>query len=306
MLDLQEYNFTIKHHLGKTNTKADILSRQAGHPQGENDNENVVLLKEQLFRKLEIQLNKESFIWLTLLSDIKRTHRRYYDKQVDKGIKKRDPEYKKDDRETWTWRGQIYVPARMELREQVIAWCHETPLAGHPGIAKTLELTTREFWWPNMKNNIEKYVKGCHECQRNKPDQQPRAAPLQPNEIPSEPWAIISVDLIKPLVTSKGKDMILVIVDRFSKKAYFLPCNTTITSQGVANLYKEHVFREHGLPRKVISDRGSQFVSSFMKNLYDLLGIEANPSTTYHAQTDGQMEHMYESRIRRILENICK
>ena len=120
----------------------------------------------------------------------------------------------------------------------------------------------------------------------------PWAAPLQPNKIPSEPWAIISVDLIGPLVTSKGKDMILVIVDWFSKKAYFLPCNTTITSQGVANLYKEHVFREHGLPRKVISDRGSQFVSSFMKNLQELLGIEANPSTTYHPQMDRQTERM--------------
>ena len=148
----------------------------------------------------------------------------------------------------WTWKGRIYVLARMEIRERNIAWCHETPLAGHPGIAKTLELTTREFWWPNMKQDIEKYVKGCHECQRSKPDRQPWAALLQPNEIPTEPWEIISVNLIGPLMTSKGKDTILVIVDRFSKKAYFLPCNTTITSQGVANLYKEHVFREHGLP----------------------------------------------------------
>ena len=143
-----------------------------------------------------------------------------------------------------------------------------------------------------MKHDIEKYVKGCHKCQRSKPDQQPQVALLQPNEIPLEPWAIISMDLIGPLVTSKGKDMILVIVDRFSKKAYFLPCNTTITSQGVANLYKEHVFREHGLPRKVISDRGSQFVSNFMKSLYELLGIEANPLTAYHPQTDGQTECM--------------
>ena len=117
VLDLQEYNFTIKHQPGKTNTKADTLSRRAGHPQGENDNENVVLLKEQLFRKIEIQLDEESFIWLTLLLDIKRTHRRYYDKQVDKEIKRRNPEYKKDDRETWTWKGQIYVPARAELRK---------------------------------------------------------------------------------------------------------------------------------------------------------------------------------------------
>ena len=113
---------------------------------------------------------------------------------------------------------------------------------------------TREFWWPNMKKDIEIYLKACHQCQTNKLNRQALAAPLQPNEIPSELWEIISVDLIGLLVTSKGKDMILVIVDRFLKKAYFLPCTTMITSQGVANLYKEHVFREHGLPRKVILD----------------------------------------------------
>jgi hypothetical protein len=129
-------------------------------------------------------------------------------------------------------------------------------------------------------------------CQISKPDRQPRAAPLQPNEIPSEPWAIISIDLIRSLIPSKGKDMILVIVDRFSKKAYFLPCNTTITSQGVANLYRDHIFKEHGLPKKVISDRGSQFVSGFIKGLYQNLGIKANPSTAYHPQTDGQTERV--------------
>ena len=84
--------------------------------------------------------------------------------------------------------------------------------------------------------------------------------------------------------------MILVIVDRFSKKAYFLPTNTTVTSQGVANLYKEHIFKEHGLPKKVISDRGPQFVSGFMKGLYTQLGITANPLTAYHPQMDGQTE----------------
>ena len=110
-------------------------------------------------------------------------------------------------------------------------------MAGHPGIAKTPELITREYWWPKMKEDIEKYIKVCHECQVNKPDQQPKATPLQPNEIPNEPWEIISVDLIGLVVPSKGKDMILVFINQFSKKAYFLPCNTTTTSQGVANLY---------------------------------------------------------------------
>ena len=93
-----------------------------------------------------------------------------------------------------------------------------------------------------MKHDIEIYIKVCHVCQTVKLNWQPKNAPLQPNKIPTEPWAVISVNLIGPLVTSKGKDMILVIIDQFSKKAYFLPCNITITAQEVAMLYQDNIF----------------------------------------------------------------
>ena len=238
IMDLQEYNFTIKHRPGKTNTKADLLSRRADYPCGENNNKDVIPLKEELFRNIEMRLDKESYHWLLLRQEIAKSHKRYFDKQVLRGIKEQDPNFIKDSLTgVWEWKGRIYVPARKELREKVIQSCHEVPTAGHPGIAKTLELITHGFWWPQMKHNIEMYIKACHICQTVKPNRQPKNAPLQPNEIPTEPWAIISMDLIGPLVLSKGKDMILVIIDRFSKKAYFLPCNTTITVQGVATLY---------------------------------------------------------------------
>jgi hypothetical protein len=171
IMDLQEYNFTIKHRPGKANTKADILSRRAGFPKGENNNEDVILLKENHFRNIEIRLNEESREWLDLRSEIKKIHRRYYDKQVERGIKQRDPNFKKDEfNDYWMWKECIYVPINQTLRERAIRWCHDEPMAGHPGIAKTLELTTRTFWWPNMKKDIEKYIKACHECQISKPD----------------------------------------------------------------------------------------------------------------------------------------
>ena len=93
-----------------------------------------------------------------------------------------------------------------------------------------------------------------------------------------------------PLPESQGYDMIMVVVDRFSKYAYFLPTNATVTSKGIARLFISHVFRDHRFPIKVISDRGTQFVSRFMKELYEALGIKGNPSTAYHPQTDRQTE----------------
>jgi len=94
------------------------------------------------------------------------------------------------------------------------------------------------------------------------------------------------------LPESLGHDGILVIVDRFSKMARYIPISMNITAQGVAKISWDRVFKDVGLPRKVISDRGPQFMSRFMKELYSRLGIERNPSTAYHPQTDGQTERV--------------
>ena len=95
----------------------------------------------------------------------------FYGKQVLEGIKKKDPNFKWDkDTQMWTWKERKYIPINAELRECIIAWDHLDPMAGHPGVAKTLELITREYWWPRMKEDIEKYIKACHECQINKLD----------------------------------------------------------------------------------------------------------------------------------------
>ena len=102
-MDLQEYNVTIKHRLGKTNTKADLLSRRSHYP---DDNKNTVLLKEELFQNIEMRLDKESYHWLLLRQEIAKTHKRYFDKQVLKGIKEQDPNFIKDSLTgVWEWKG---------------------------------------------------------------------------------------------------------------------------------------------------------------------------------------------------------
>jgi hypothetical protein len=97
-------------------------------------------------------------------------------------------------------------------------------------------------------------------------------------------------DLVGPLPESRTYNAIVTMVDTKTKAIKLEPADITITARGAAVVMKNRVYWEEGLPAKVISDRGPQFVSGFMKELYSLLGIEGNPSTAYHPQTDGQTE----------------
>src|ERR1700722_3173949 len=143
-----------------------------------------------------------------------------------------------------------------------------------------------------MHMEIATYVQACQECQWMKIDQTAWHAPLVPHDIPPHPWHMISIDIIGPLPASHGNDAILVIVNKFSKCLILEPITTRLTALGVAEIYKRRVSSQWGIFEKVISDRGSTFVSEFMVELYKSLKIKKNPSTAYHLQTDGQTEQM--------------
>ena len=115
---------------------------------------------------------------------------------------------------------------------------------------------------------------------------------LNLNVVPDILWEIILVDLMDPLPESKGKNTIMVVVNQFSKMIQLFLVSTKITSQGMAKIFRDKIFKLHSIPKKVISDQGPQFVLSFMKELYFQLQIEGNPSTTYHPETDGQTERI--------------
>jgi len=94
------------------------------------------------------------------------------------------------------------------------------------------------------------------------------------------------------LPESSGHDAVMTIVDSVSKRVYFIPTHTTVTAEGAARLFLHHVWKLHGLPKRVVSDRGPQFVASFTKELYRLLGVRLSSSTAWHPQTDGQTERV--------------
>ena len=164
---------------------------------------------------------------------------------------------------------------------------------GHPGVTRTTHLICQHLWWPKMASEVEQYVKGCAECQRNKVNTQGRKAPLSPifPQPDAQPFSTIAMDFIVKLPQSQGYDSILTITDQgCTKMALFLPCNETISAEGVAQLYFNYVFLQFGVPSKVITDRDPRFTSQFMKELCTQLRIEQNVSTAYHPQTDGQSE----------------
>jgi len=190
------------------------------------------------------------------------------------------------------YRGCIYVPNTSNLRHRIVSLCHDAKVAGHPGRFKTLELVSRSYWWPNMSRYIGMYVSHCDLCLHTKIQRRLPSGELQLLPIPDERWDAISVDFISELPELGGYDSIMVAVDSAGKCSHFVETVTTVNATGAANLYLRNIWKLHGLPRKVISDRGPQFVAAFIKELYRLLGIEATTSTAYHPQTDGQTERV--------------
>ena len=129
-------------------------------------------------------------------------------------------------------------------------------------------------------------------CQRNKNCTEQPARKLMPNLVPDKSWMHIAAYFITKLPLAQGYDSILVVVDRFMKIGHFIPIMKKTSAEGLAWLFKDHVWKLHGLLDSIISDRGPQFVAGIMRELNILLGIESKLSTAYHPQIDGQTERM--------------
>ena len=184
---------------------------------------------------------------------------------------------------------KIYVPGS-HLHHQILTLCHDSKLAGHPGRWKTLELVSWNYWWPQMSRYIGKYVSTCDMCLWMKSIHQPLSGELHPLPILDTPWDTISMDFIVELPELKGKDAIMVVVSSVTKRSHFISMVTTLSATGTAQLYLWHIWKHHRLPKKVVSDRGPQFVAEFMNELYQLLGIKLAATTAYHPQGDRQTD----------------
>ena len=196
-----------------------------------------------------------------------------------------------------TFRGRIYVPSHDQLCLRILQLHHDPPAVGHPGHAKTLELIDRTYYWPTLRKDVERFVRNCYICRRTKATRHAPYGVLKPVAVPDRPWQHISIDFVNGLPQSEGFDAICVFVDRLTKQRHLIPCRTTITAEKLADLFCDRVFRYHGLPDTIVSDRGPQFASHFWKHICACLKIDARLSTAFHPETDGQTE-----RINAIME----
>ncbi|XP_053563243.1 tyrosine--tRNA ligase, cytoplasmic isoform X1 [Bombina bombina] len=263
------FDFQIIYRPACKNGKADALSRQLSIP--------------PTFSKPSNIIPTERFIGLTsdFISDVKKfSNTPPPDSKFDLIIK--DGIYYYKDR--------IYLPE--PLRLEIIKEHHDTPLSGHPGETRTLQLLTRLYWWPNMKRSISEYIKGCITCQTCKTEKKTPYGLLMPIPVSDRPWKQIGIDFIVDLPPSKTHTTIMVVVDSFSKMAHFIPFHKLPSSAETATLFIEQIVRLHGVPSIVISDRGSQFTSRFWKSLCLSLGIKHQYTTSFHPQANGQVERI--------------
>ena len=172
---------------------------------------------------------------------------------------------------------------------------HDSVVAGHPGVHKTYKSIAKDFYWPNMLQDIKDYVNSCIVCQKMKNSRTSRRFPIIPIEAPKRPWSMVSVDFIVKLPVSQGFDSIFVVIDHFTKMAHFLPCKESITAKETAIMFLKNIFKLHGFPEKIISDRGPQFVSKFWSTVFESAGSKVKETSAFHPQSNGLTERTNQS-----------
>ena len=201
---------------------------------------------------------------------------------------KSDHRWSVDEQGLYRYDDRIWVLDSDNLRLRILLNCHDHPISGHYGQNKTLDLVQRNYTWPNVRTFIKDYCKSCTACARSKTPRHKPYGNLRQLPIPDKPWNSISMDFIEQLPSSEGYTAILVIVDRLSKQAIFIPTYDTITSMQLAQLFVLHVFSKHGVPSHVTSDRGTEFVSHFFRFLEKALDMKLHFTSGYHPEGDGQ------------------
>ncbi|QRW22121.1 Retrotransposable element Tf2 protein [Rhizoctonia solani] len=258
---LSDFNFEIHYCPGKQSGKPDALSRQLDYINVPPEPE-VMLPAEVFANTSEEELEIVTEIRSRLKEDPSLEQIiQFLTEDADNAlpsIQKAYQDYDWEEDLLW-YRGKLVVPDHEPLKERLLKEFHNSPLAGHPGQQRTLELLI---------------------------------IALKPLEVPPYPFHTISYNFITGFPKSQGHNAILVVIDSFSKFGHFIPTSKKVTSKGLADLFVTHIWKLHGLPIKTISDRGTTFTRKFLWALYQRLGIKPSFSSAYHPESNGQTERV--------------
>ena len=181
------------------------------------------------------------------------------------------------------------------VRELVIRHAHS--LLAHLGAHRTLSLLRDHMWWKSMVSDVQAYCDSCMTCKRSKPNNQKPYGLLNPLAVPSKPWEAIGVDFVGPLPESRNRDgtfdEITTIIDLLTGMVHFVPSQQDYKAADVAELMFSEVYKHHGLPRLIVSDRDVLFTSLFWTHLNKLIGVELCMLSAYHPESDGSAEHAH-------------
>jgi len=225
----------------------------------------------------------------TILEEIRRN--RMKEQEVCKELEKEDGQSFEENGIVYV-NGRIYVPNNQKIRERILQENHNPVDIGHPGQQQMMELIKRNYWWPGIKTDVKKYVQGYFKCQQNKIQHMKKAEELHSLKTPEGLWKEISIDIIGPLPKSNGQDAIVVIVNQFTKMIHLKATTMNVSSEEIVKIYWDEIWKIHGVPKTVLSNRGPQFASRFMEDLIKALGTKRMLLTVYHPQTDGQTEQI--------------
>ena len=260
-LFFDRFNFTLSYRPGSRNTKPDALSRQFPESPDETAESSTIVPASCLVAAVTWEIEE---------------------KVRAASLNLPAPSSCPPDR--------LFVPA--SLRSDVLQWGHASRLTCHPGIQRTQDFLRRRFWWASLEEDVRGFVNACPVCNQGKTSRRPPAGFLHPLPIPHRPWSHISLDFVTGLPASKGHTVVLTLVDRFSKLAHFIPLTKLPSARETADLLLHHVFRLHGLPIDVVSDRGPQFTSAFWREFCSLVGANVSLSSGFHPQSNGQTERV--------------
>jgi transposase InsO family protein len=268
--EMNEYDMNIIYRPGQENQNADALSRQPLPTLG------AILMKPEVTQNSWIVAqNNDNYCKGIILELNQRNNKATQDFHFDNsGL-------------LVTFDGKIVVPK--EKIPDILKMNHDHMLAGHLGIAKSLARIKRQYHWPGLGNDVKSYVGNCITCAKRKAYGSNKA-PLKPLPPVERVWEQIAMDIVGPVTeSSNGNKYILVLSDYASRYVMTIPMKNQKAHTIAENLVKK-VYTKFGPPQRVLTDRGTNFLSKLISSICLLFKIQQIKTTSYHPQTDGLVE----------------